>query len=171
MRTERLSGRLRRARCVLLGIVTSIAACTSAPPPMLTDADRAAIDSGRAVAEAAANAGDAEAWAAVFAEDAEVLGPNQPLIVGRSAIAESMRGYPPLSGVRFSHTVVEGNAPWAWVQGTYEMTMSPPGAAVVTDRGKYMEVWRQDADGGWRVHRLAFSSDLPGPVPPSEAKP
>jgi len=44
------------------------------------------------------------------------------------------------------------------------MTISPPGAAAVRDRGTYLAVWRKQCDGSWKIRWDIFNSDLaPGP--------
>jgi len=45
--------------------------------------------------------------------------------------------------------------------GTYELTYNDPAGKLVTERGKYLEVWRKQADGTWRMVVESFNSDLP----------
>jgi ketosteroid isomerase-like protein len=47
------------------------------------------------------------------------------------------------------------------------MTMNPPGAPPITDSGKYLEVFRKQADGSWKNARDAFSSNLPAAAAPA----
>jgi len=42
------------------------------------------------------------------------------------------------------------------------MTMTPEGSDPIDDTGKYLEIWKKQADGGWKVVRDIFNSDLPG---------
>lgn len=164
---ERLVVRIRSAAAVaLFALVAAGCAQQQAAPTGLTEADRAAIEAARAAAEAAANANDIETWTAHYADDAVFLQPNMPVITGKAAIVESMKQFPPLSGVKFTHTSVEGAGDLAFAQGTYELTMTPPGAAAITDRGKFIEIWRKGADGGWRMYRDIYNSDLPLPAAP-----
>jgi ketosteroid isomerase-like protein len=47
------------------------------------------------------------------------------------------------------------------------MSVTPPGAAgPVGDTGKYVEIWRKQRDGSWKVVLDAWNSDLPAPVAP-----
>ena len=39
----------------------------------------------------------------------------------------------------------------------------------VADRGKFVEVWKKQADGKWKVVADIFNSDLPA-APPGEGK-
>lgn len=169
---ERLVVRVRSAAAVaLFALVAAGCARQQAAPAGLTDADRAAIDAARAAVEAAANANDFDTWTAHYADDAVLLQPNGPALTGKAAITESMKQFPPLSGVKFTHTSVDGAGDLAWAQGTYELTMTPPGAAAISDRGKFIEIWRKGADGAWKVSRDIYNSDLPMPAPPAAAKP
>jgi len=43
--------------------------------------------------------------------------------------------------------------------------------APIEDRGKYLTIWRKQADGSWMVHRGTFNSDLPLPAPEKPAGP
>ena len=51
--------------------------------------------------------------------------------------------------------------------GTMTMTMQPkqPGAPVMTDKSKYVVVWKKQADGSWKLWRDIFNSDTPAPEP------
>lgn len=46
--------------------------------------------------------------------------------------------------------------------GTYELTVRPEGAAVVTV-GKYVTLWKKQADGSWKVAVDCFNADSPPP--------
>jgi ketosteroid isomerase-like protein len=51
----------------------------------------------------------------------------------------------------------------AYSVGTYELTMNDPKGKPVTDRGKYMTVWKKQPDGQWKVVTDMYNSDLPAP--------
>ena len=57
----------------------------------------------------------------------------------------------------------------AYDRGTYSMTVTPPGAAPIEDRGKYLTIYRKQADGSWKIARVMFNSDLPLPAPEKPA--
>jgi ketosteroid isomerase-like protein len=59
----------------------------------------------------------------------------------------------------------------AYDRGTYSMTITPPGAAAIEDRGKYLTIYRKQADGSWKVLRVMYNSDLPLPAPEKPAGP
>jgi ketosteroid isomerase-like protein len=37
----------------------------------------------------------------------------------------------------------------------------------IAERGKYVEIWREQADGGWKCIVDIFNSDLPEAPPPT----
>ena len=138
-----------------------------APPAAsgLTDADRAAMAAAAVSMATAANSGQIDAWGAFLTESAEQLPPNSDIVVGRTAVLAVLKSFPPMSGVRFIQDEVEGSGELAYVKGRYEMTLNPPGAPPISDRGKYIEIWRKQADGRWLIDRDMYSSSVPIPQP------
>ncbi len=98
-----------------------------------------------------------------YTDDAVVLPPNAPAVMGRAAIRDFLSGFPPITNFKIADIEIDGGEDQAWVYGTYKMTLSPPGTSPMEDAGKYMEVWRKQSDGAWRVTHDMFNSDLPVP--------
>ncbi len=146
------------------------AACQPAPS-ILTDADRAAIDAQRGAFRDAAQAGEWARAAGIYTEDAMLLPPNAPVVVGRANIQQMFQGMPPVGEVVFSTREAAGTADLALVRGVYSMTMMPPGAtAAVPDTGKFVELWRKQPDGAWLLQWDMWNSDLAPPgAPPAGA--
>jgi ketosteroid isomerase-like protein len=44
------------------------------------------------------------------------------------------------------------------------LTTPDPAGKPVTDRGKYVTIWKKQADGSWKVIADIFNSDLPMPA-------
>ena len=44
--------------------------------------------------------------------------------------------------------------------GKYTLTIQPPGGETVTDRGKYLVVWKQE-EGAWKIDIDIWNSSLP----------
>jgi ketosteroid isomerase-like protein len=61
---------------------------------------------------------------------------------------------------------VDGRGDLAYVYGKYSWVLMIPGQPPVPDSGKYIEVWRKQADGNWKITRDVFNSDVPLPAPP-----
>jgi len=49
----------------------------------------------------------------------------------------------------------------ACVSGTYDETMTDASGKSLKDHGKYVEVWKKQADGTWKVVADIWNSDLP----------
>lgn len=146
-------------------VLAAVVAC--APPPAVgfTDEDRAAIKAaGESMAEMA-NAGNPAGWEKHQASDIVMYPPNMEPVVGRDAVVEVLKSFPPMSGVTLRQEEVEGSSTFAYVRGSYAMTLSPPGAAPIQDRGNYIEIWRKMNDGRWLITRDLYNSSVPLPTP------
>jgi len=143
------------------------AACQPAAPaaaPGLGDADRDAIGKAMEQAVAIANQQPAD-WSAYveayYAPDAMVLAPGNPPAEGRDAIVELMASTPPLANIKFAQLEVDGAGAWAWVRGTYAFDVTVPDRdEPMHDSGKYIEIWKRQDDGSWRVYRDIYNSDM-----------
>jgi len=152
--------------------VLVLAACAPAGPTF-TDADKAAIMEQRGGMIAGWNAGDADQAAAVYADDAILMFANQPAVNGKLAILEAIRAFPPVSEATFhgEEFLAEGNV--AVIRGSVSLMMMLPGAsAAVADTSKFIEVWRRQADGTWKLQWDIANTDRPAEafVPPGPAK-
>ena len=49
----------------------------------------------------------------------------------------------------------------AYVTGTYELSETDAKGKPMTDKGKYLEVWKKQVDGNWKCVIDMFNSDLP----------
>jgi ketosteroid isomerase-like protein len=147
-------------------LLLAIGACQPAPIT-LTDTDRAALQTATDHAVELANAG-AE-WITYvehyYAPDATFLPPNGPPVQGTQDIAAFHAMLPPMSEVEFRQVEVGGAGDVAYVHGTYSMTLSPEGGEPFQDSGKYIEIWKRQGDGTWKVALDIFNSDLPLPSP------
>lgn len=152
-------------RRALAGLMLAAAvACTPPPAAGFSDEDRATLKAAGDDMAALANAGNFAGWEKYQASDVVMYPPNQEPLVGREAVIAALKGFPPVSGMKFVQEEVEGTADFAYVRGTYEATFNPPGAAPMPDRGNYIEIWRKMADGRWLITRDIYNSSLPLPA-------
>lgn len=129
-------------------------------------AARQAIESTNAAAGAALNAGDVAGWSNAYAEDAIVMWPNGPASRGRAereATVKAMLGTASVSNVKFTTEDLTVMGDMAIEAGTYAMTVTPKGGPATEDKGKYMTMWKKQADGSWKIARDINNSDLPPP--------
>ena len=156
-----------------LPVVLVLAGCQSKPAAGLAEADRAAI---RATLDAALKLGKVPAnpqvkdWnaycALYYAETATLLAANEPAIKGLPAITKFMNTFPPITAFAPKIETIDGEGGTAYVKGTYEMTIQATPQLAMNDKGKYLEVWKRQANGSWKALYDSFSSDLPMTPPP-----
>lgn len=111
----------------------------------------------------AMNAKDVEAILATFADDAQLMSPNKPAIVGKDAIKADMLAdmAKDTSGMKTTMAFVTADV-WAsgnMVTETGAWTVSGPDGAVL-DKGKYMTLWEK-RDGKYLCLRDIYNSDMP----------
>jgi ketosteroid isomerase-like protein len=143
-------------------LIASFAACSSSPAGELTDADRVAIRAVDAAwCELAASGKFSALVERCYTADALLLPPNEPAAKGRAAIEAALRAWPRMSQITIEGSDLIGSGDMAYTCGAYTATFHPPGAPAAPDKGKFVAIWRKDADGAWRMTRDCFNSDLP----------
>jgi len=112
---------------------------------------------------------DVEKMTSYYADDAIVMLPNIPTLTGKEAIRnlwKSMLDSATFSGGwKATKVEVARSADLAYISGDYEFTEQDDGGKPITDKGKYVAVWRKQADGSWRCVADMFNSDLPAGAP------
>ena len=158
--------------CVLLMLLA--AGCNTAPPPVDT---KAAEDGVRAASTAwskAAVARDVATVGSYYADDATVLPPNAPLVTGKDGAQKAWAAMlVPGNSVEWTpvKVAVSASGDMAYDRGTYKATMTEPGGKVMSDTGKYLCVWKKQADGSWKAVEDTWNSDLPAGAPAAAVAP
>jgi uncharacterized protein (TIGR02246 family) len=128
---------------------------------------RTDIDAIREAHLAALNAGDADAWVACFATDAVQMPPNAPPNVGMERIRAWSGALLAAFRVEFSldpDEVQLAGTDWAFESGGYSISLTPRnGGEPIQDDGKYITIYRWDADNAWRMTRDIWNSNNPLP--------
>jgi len=110
----------------------------------------------------AAGAKDLEKTVSYYTDDALILPPNIPTIQGKQgarAMWQGMFSVPGFGG-GWKATRVEVSGDLGWVTGTYELSETDASGRPMVDKGKYLEVWRKQADGSWKCVADMFNTDL-----------
>ena len=128
-------------------------------------ADEAALKSLDDEWSKAAGSRDVEKMTSYYSDDAIVMLPNIPTLTGKEAIRnlwKSMLESSTFSG-GWKNTKVEvaRSGDLAYINGTYEFTEQDDGGKPITDKGKYVKVFRKHTDGSWKCVADMFNSDLP----------
>ena len=99
-----------------------------------------------------------------YAADAMVYPPGMPLVTGSAKIRETWMGMSSTPGfaLTFSPTKALAAGDLGYTTGTYSMTMGG-----TTEAGKYVSVWKKQADGQWKVAEDIFNANASG-VPPTQ---
>jgi uncharacterized protein (TIGR02246 family) len=118
---------------------------------------------------AAAAAKDLEKTISFYSENAVVLPTNAPAATTKDAIRNTWKDLLASPGLAISWETtkveVAKSGDIAYTTGTYELTMNDASSKPINDHGKYVEVWKKQADGKWKVVADIWNSDLPLPSP------
>ncbi len=131
-----------------------------------------------AVEEAAIRSEDADclkAWAAkdvdrglsCYSDDASVFPSNAPIATGKEAIGALWSQVFEIPGFALSWDIskleVSRAGDLAYAYGTYEQTVNDPEGNPITERGKWVGVYKKQADGQWKMVVDIGNSDGPSP--------
>ena len=121
---------------------------------------REAIAEGYKAFEQAYYRDDADTIGRMYTVDAELLVPEAPTISGRVAITQVWKMIVGSGGntVRVKIGEVQESGDWAYEVGTFRA--SAPDDSVL-NAGKYIVIWKRQADGEWWIHRDIFNWDIP----------
>jgi uncharacterized protein (TIGR02246 family) len=123
---------------------------------------------------AAAGAKDVDKTVSYYAESAVVMPPNASAATTRESIRSAWKEMltTPGAAISWKATKVEvaKAGDLAYVSGTYDETMTDASGRSVKDHGKYVEIFRKQADGTWKVVADIWNSDLPASAPTAPEK-
>ena len=131
------------------------------------DGAQALLAADRAFGRAAAERG-LEGWLSFFAQDATIFPPRRAIVTGLEAIRNHYgeTGFTP-EGLTWEPVSAEvaASGDLGFSYGTW--SFEGPGADGQTGRatGKYLTVWRRQADGSWKV-----IADIGSPDPPPKSE-
>ena len=157
-----------------LALALLMAGCQQAPPPapkVDVQAEIAKLKETDAAWLKAVQAKDAVTAASFYAETGRMLPAGAVAAVGKEAIQKSWSEMfqLPAFALTWENTDVEVSASgdMAYVIGKFDMSMKDAKGKPVTDKGKFVEVWKKQAEGNWKVVVDIFNSD---PPPPAQKK-
>ena len=147
------------------------ASLLAAPPARVPPDARAAIAAANAAWVPAMQRQDIAAIVEPYADDGVFVTPTGESVKGRAAIGQLMRDRFAKAGRMVAGTITQdglvrvGDLIYEW--GHAEMRLAQAGVAETSAAGRYLTVWRHEADGRWRIAR---NLSLPGAAPIRSAK-
>jgi ketosteroid isomerase-like protein len=156
-------------RASILGAsVALLIACTrqAAPPPLAQDAratDEAAIRAASAEWAKVASAKDLERTLSYYADEASMFPPNAPIVSGPEARRKTWEGLFSPTDLVFSNAATKVEAArsgdLAYETGTFEESFKDAAGSPVRVVGKYVVVWKKQANGEWKAVADIFNTD------------
>lgn len=104
---------------------------------------------------------DGSKVAAYYADDAVVYPPNAPVANGKAAATKLWSDFLKDPSTKLSwtttHAEVQGN--FGYTSGTYEASFNGPDGRPTHEAGKYLCVWKKQADGSWKAIHDMWNAD------------
>ena len=138
--------------------------CASGPTATESDAFRKAVEETFKTYSGANMKGDAETYIALWDENGIKMGPGKPAVFGTKTIGEGKRkGFVKSiivsQVIKVEETKVFGNLGFA--RGTYTASKKPKaGGATANVDGKFLTIFRKQADGSWKIFRDCYNSTV-----------
>jgi ketosteroid isomerase-like protein len=102
---------------------------------------------------------------AFYDERGSMLAPNTPIATGKDALAQAIAGAFAMPGYNLVwHLRKVGLArseDLGHTSGSYDSSFQDASGKTISDTGKYLTVWKKQANGAWKVLFDMFNSDLP----------
>lgn len=167
-------------RCYIAGcaVVLLLAGVSCSEPPKKAPDTRAADEKAVRDGEAAwANDWSSKDLNKImdhYADDATLMVTNAPVMKGTDAIRDGLKQMLADPNVSLNFTAstaeVSKGGDLAYTQGTYTMTETDPKTKrPVTEKGKYLTVYKKQSDGSWKAIEDISNADA-APVSPTPAK-
>jgi ketosteroid isomerase-like protein len=154
--------------CGCLALVLFASGCGQQAPKDTRAADESALRDLDAQWSKAAAARDVDAAVSYYSDDTSLLAPNAPAVSDKQSIRAAwaaLLGPDSSLSWQASKVDVARSGDLAYVMGVYQMTTKDARGNFTTDRGKYVEVWKKQADGVWKTVADIFNTDLPAQAP------
>jgi uncharacterized protein (TIGR02246 family) len=144
--------------------------CSQSPAPDIREANVRALREGEVAAFVKDWGGkDAERIAAHYTDDGTVIFPNAPVTTGRDAIGKAMKDV--LTDPNWSLALqpvqveVSRSGDLGYVRGTYVLTATDPQSKkVATERGRFVTIFRKEADGSWKAVQEISNAEAPATI-------
>lgn len=135
--------------------------------------DEQAIRAADAEMLKALQAKDLNHFMSFYADEASFFPVEEPIAMGKETIRATWERYlaiPGFANPRWQITKIEisRSGDLAYTQGTYETSLEDVQGKSVTERGKWVDVWKKQPDGAWRIVADISNTDS---LPPTHKPP
>ena len=153
----------KRYTALFVGALLLVAGCAKSVDTVAET--RALLDADRAWAIHASSGANVDSVLAYWTEDAVVVSPGQPTYSGKAAIRQMVTASMSVPGFHINWTpekaFVSKSGDMGYTVGTNELTVPDPTGKLVTNKGRYLNVWLKGADGKWRSMQDYASTGSP----------
>lgn len=108
---------------------------------------------------------DLEKSVAFCGDEGSMLAPNSPIATGKDGLTKLIGSAFAIPDYKLAwHAKKVGVArsgEVGYTSGTYDLSFKEASGKIISDKGKYLTVWKKKADGSWKVLFDMFNSDLP----------
>jgi ketosteroid isomerase-like protein len=147
--------RTTAATVVLLAVILGCSSRAVSRPAVDVEAEKATLlERDRAFAQEVGR-GNLDSLLVFWADDATVMMAGSPAVEGKAAIRKMVTESMAIPGFNITWTPEEAkvasSGDMGYTTGTNAVTMPDSAGKPSTMRGRYITVWRKEADGKWRV--------------------
>ena len=118
---------------------------------------------------------DLNKFLSYYAADASVYPQGMPVATGSDAIRDAMTKMASMPGFTLQWIATKADVSSAgelgYTAGAYQMSMNDAAGKPMTEKGKYITVWKKESNGQWKVKEDIFNADAPPPPPAPAAAP
>ena len=154
--------------CGCVALIMFASACGQQLTPDSRIADEATIRELDVKWAQAASAKNLEETVSYYDDDASLLPPNTTIQTGKAAVHAAWQGLlGSVDAIAWQPNKIEvsRSSDLAYVIGVYQMRSKNAQGTSMDDHGKYVEVWKKQSNGSWKVVADIFNSDLLPPAP------
>ena len=153
-----------RSKCLVVAVCLVASIALGAEAKKSGGSAEAAIRAADQAWMKASSTHDAAKATAFMAPDGVMLPPNAPAAADQAAVKKVFEGFFAMKDFKLTWTptavMASSSGDLGFSSGTYDLSFSNNGKPA-HDKGKYVTVWKKQADGSWKVVRDIFNSDMP----------
>ena len=147
-------------------LASALTSCAHIGADSASDSKRALRAADSALQKAVADK-NLEDIVAFYAEGAVLLPTAEPIVVGKSAIRDEWQHILEIPDFQnkaaLTKIEVASGGDMAYSLGTYAATMLGEDGKIATEPGKWLSVWKRQADGTWLIVADTYNTDIPPP--------